>query len=68
MANTNQLKIIINNKDYKQLTHNNSFQKEIKVLLVLADQILHNNSLVHSLKSFSQLMVTQKANKLQKIK
>ena len=68
MANTNQLKIIINNKDYKQLTHNNSFQKEIKVLLVLADQILHNNSLVHSLKSFSRLMVTQKANKLQKIK
>lgn len=68
MANINQLKIIINNKDFKQQTHNNSFQKEKKGLLVLADQILHNNSLVHSLKSFSRLMVTQKVNKFKKIK
>lgn len=63
LANINQIKIIINNKDYKQLIHNNSFQKEKKGLLVLADQILRNNSLVHSLKSFSLLMVIPKANK-----
>ena len=57
LANINRFKIIINSKDYKQQTLNNSFQKEKKVLLVLADQKLHINNLEHFLKIFNQLMV-----------